>query len=139
MRALAPEVLLSCPVQSFSAASLVVPSQTKNGKGFRAGVRTRRHGSFSNRQGPEGRPLDVSPAGQGWDIDGVIPACPACPGMPWSVPWEHRRCGTPSHPSQFRIAGHAEGQGDSMPSAPTLGIGVVSPLSPGVMVNTNRQ
>jgi hypothetical protein len=22
------------------------------------------------------------------------PACPACPGLPWGVPWERRRCGT---------------------------------------------
>jgi hypothetical protein len=41
------------------------------------------------RRGPEGRPLNVSPARKGWvGILIMIPPAPLCPGVPWGLPWE---------------------------------------------------
>jgi hypothetical protein len=46
-------------------------------------------------RGPEGRPLNVSPARKGWvRIPIMIPPAPLRPGVPWGPPWERHRRGT---------------------------------------------
>ena len=69
-------------------------------KGFRLCVRTKDTADPSARQGPEGRPLNVSPARKGWvsiqrgmlSARGAAPCVPRDPECDWTRRVPHLRC-----------------------------------------------